>query len=805
MPAHAFLALALSAASLPAPSGAGEGGDYPIAPVPFTEVVVRDTFWAPRLATSLKATIPHCFEQCEKTGRLANFARAGGLEEGGFEGIYFNDSDVYKVIEGASYALQIAPDPELDAYLDALIAKIAAAQEEDGYLYTARALASDTYQPPGGPARWTDPSGHELYCAGHLYEGAVAHFLATSKRTLLDVALRNADLIVAQFGEGGTQVWPPGHQEIEMGLVKLYRLTGEEKYLRLAERFLELRGRPTGRTFGLFGEYSQDHLPVVEQTRAVGHAVRAGYLYSGMADIAALVGRPDYVAALERIWADVARSKLYLNGGIGAAGGHEGFGAEFELPNLVAYCETCASIATVLWNQRMFQLLGRSAFIDVLERSLYNGLLSGVSLDGRSFFYPNPLESDGRHGRSPWFGCACCPSNVARLVPSMPGYIYATRGDELYVNLYAGNTARIHLEGGAIDVRMETDYPWDGRVRLAITPESPGREITLRLRIPGWARNEPAPGGLYRFAKDSDARPTLHVQGVGEVPLSMDDGYATVRRVWQADDVLTLELPMPIRRVLCDERVKENRGKTALQRGPLVYCVEWPDVDRGEVVNLVLPEDAALTVATEPELLGGVRVLRGPASSTRWTTEDGARRIESTAVSITAIPYYAWAHRGPGEMAVWLARELSAARPLPSPTIASRAKASASGGDASALNDQREPQSSGDHSNRFLHWWPRKGTTEWVQYEFDAPTTVAAVEVYWFDDTGRGECRLPASWTLTYRDGEEWKPVPDAGEFGCAIDCYNRTTFTPVRTNALRLEVQLPPTMSAGIHEWRVE
>lgn len=802
----AAVALTSLSAQLLPPTVVAAAGDYPIAPVPFTQVEVRDGFWAPRLSTSLEETIPHCFEQCEETGRLANFARAGGLEEGEFQGIYFNDSDVFKIIEGASYALQTAPDPELDAYLDALITKIAAAQEEDGYLYCARTLCSDEYQPPGGPERWSDPNGHELYNVGHLYEGAVAHHLATGKRALLDVALKNADLICELFGEGGEQVWPPGHEEIEMGLVKLYRLTGERKYLKQAERFLELRGRPEGRTHGLYGEYSQDHAPVAEQSRAVGHAVRAAYLYSGMADIAALVGRPDYVEALERIWTDVVRAKLYLNGGIGAAGGHEGFGAEFDLPNLVAYCETCASIANVLWNQRMFQLLGRAEFIDVLERSLYNGVLSGISLDGRMFFYPNPLESDGRHARSPWFGCACCPSNVARLVPSMPGYVYATNGeDELYVNLFVDSTARIGLAGGVVGVEMETDYPWDGRVKVTITPSEPGQTLALKLRIPGWARNVPAPGELYRFARRSDEGPKLSLSGAGEIPLRIDEaGYVMISRAWQPGDCITLHLPMPVRRVLCDDRVVEDVGKVALQRGPLVYCIEWPDVEGGQVVNLVLEDDAELEVAEEPALLGGVRVLRGKAKSTRFEHDGGSTEIRQDTVPFTAIPYYAWAHRGRGEMVVWLARDLAAARPLPAPTIASRAKATASGGDPQALNDQREPKSSGDHSNRFLHWWPRKGTLEWVQYDLAEPTEVSAVEVYWFDDTGRGECRLPASWRLLYRAGEQWKPVENPTGFGCGLDGYNRTEFDPVTTDALRLEIQLPEKMSSGIHEWRV-
>jgi len=779
---------------------AGPARDWPIKLVPFHQVQAEDGFWQPRLETSRKVTIPYCLEQCEKTGRISNFAKAGGLMEGKFEGIYFNDSDLYKILEGAAYTLKTHPDPKLDKYVDRIIGYIAAAQEDDGYLYTARTLCGPDYMPPGGKQRWSAPGGHELYCAGHLYEAAVAHFQATGKRTLLDVALKNADLICQTF-RPGKETWPPGHEEIEIGLVKLYRATGEEKYLRQAEFFLELRGRKE--THRLFGPYSQDHLPVEQQREAVGHAVRAGYLYTGMADVAILRNKKSWFEALDAIWADIVGKKLYVTGGVGARGGGEAFGAAYELPNLTAYCETCAAIANVLFNQRMFQRTGDGRYMDVLERSLYNGVLPGVGLDGKSFFYTNVLESDGRHQRSPWFGCACCPSNIARFIPAVPGFAYGQTQDAVYVNLYFAGKASVELAGRHVELQQQTDYPWSGRVKLSVEPQQPA-EFALKLRIPGWARNQPVPSDLYRFLKPSEQPPVLKLNGQ-VVPVELEKGYAVLKRTWRPGDTVELELPMPVRRLVAHQAVEADRGRVALQRGPLVYCVEWPDVPEGKVLCLLLPDDAPLSVKQRADLLGGVCVIEGRAQRTRFVLSEGRKQIAKEPVRFTAIPYYAWAHRGRGEMAVWLARTEEAARPLPAPTIASRATARASGGDVTALNDQREPKSSGDHSSRFLHWWPRKGTVEWVEYHFAEPTRVSAVEVYWFDDTGRGECRVPESWRLLYREGEQWKPVANPSGFGCEKDKYNRTTFTPVVTRALRLEVQLPEKFSAGIHEWKVQ
>jgi len=801
--------------------GSIKKGDYPLKAVPFKDVEVTDEFWSARLETNRKVTIPHTFKESERTGRINNFAKAAKMMEGKFEGIYFNDSDVYKIIEGASYALAAHPDTELDKYLDGLIAKIAAAQEPDGYLYTARTLCGPDYMPPGGKERWSDiAGGHELYCLGHLLEAAAAHHEATGKKSLLDVATKAADLVCSVFNENGKRN-PCGHQEIEIGLVKLYRVTGDEKYLRQARFFLEQRGRPEGHS--LYGTYSQDHKPVAEQDEAVGHAVRACYMYSGMADVAALCGEKAYVEALNKIWADVVGRKLYLTGGIGAAGGHEGFGPAYDLPNLIAYCETCAAIAKAFWNHRMFLLTGDARYMDVFERVLYNGLISGVSLDGKSFFYPNPLESDGRHRRSGWFDCACCPSNIPRFIPQIPGYIYAVRGDELFINLFIAGRAKVSMNDQTITVKQETRYPWDGNIKLTIEPDKDSQEFTVLVRVPGWSRNEVVPsvsarpsldgGDLYRFSEPSKETATININGT-PVKYELQKGYAAIRRNWNKGDVIEIVLPMLVRRIVSDERIADNTGKVALQRGPIVYCLEWPDVHPvrnslsngvkdGHVVNLLLSDDAAISTKFEPDLLGGVQVLRFAALG--LARADKQQGIKSEKVECTAIPYYAWAHRGPGEMAVWLARIESAARPLPAPTIASNSKATASGGDVKALNDQREPKSSGDHSNSFLHWWPHKGTKEWVQYDFPKPAKVSAVEIYWFDDTGRGECRLPKSWQLFYRESGQWKQVENPSGYGCEGDRYNRTTFEPVVTDGLRIEVQLPQDFSAGIHEWRVE
>lgn len=630
---------------------------YPYAPVPFTAVRVDDGFWLPRMETNRVTTVWYDFQKCEETGRIDNFAKAGGLLPGEFRGIPYDDSDVYKVVEGASYLLAMRPDPKLDEYLDTLIAKFAAAQEPDGYLYTARRLFAPENMPKmSGPQRWSNlASSHELYNVGHLYEAAVAHYQATNKRSLLEIAIRNADLLCATFGPGRLQE-PPGHEEIEIGLVKLYRITGEEKYLKLAKFFLDIRGR--AETHTLRGAYQQDHKPVVLQNEAVGHAVRAGYLYSGMADVAAMTGDHDYIQAIDGLWEDVVHHKLHLTGGIGANPNGEAFGNAYELPNRGAYLETCAAIANAFWNQRMFLLHGDARYVDVLERVIYNGFLSGVSLSGDRFFYPNPLETDGKepfnqgsNERAPWFGCSCCPVNVVRFVPSIANYIYATRGDSLYVNLFVGGSATAKLGDRVIRISQATRYPWDGSVRLQINLDSPS-DFALHVRIPGWARGEVVPSDLYRFATDASAEtPRLRVNGRVLTLSEIEKGYAVIRRTWNKGDVLELELPMPVRRVLAHEKVKADIGRVAVQRGPLVYCAEGAD-NGGQALNLSIPDDARFTVEHRDDLLGGLTLIRtrGLLNQAVTSGSEAARAVE-----IVMVPYYAWNHRGPNPMAVWLA------------------------------------------------------------------------------------------------------------------------------------------------------
>jgi hypothetical protein len=790
------LLVSLSISCQKAPAAA-----YPINPVPLTAVQLTDNFWAPRIETNRAVTIPHALEQSESTGRIKNFEIAGGLTQGAFCTKYpFDDSDVFKVIEGASYSLMVHPDPELEKQLDDIIAKIAAAQEEDGYLYTARTI--DPENPPVdwvGKERWSNLyMSHELYNLGHLYEAAVAHFKATGKRNLLNVAVKSADLVDSLFGPRKRR-GAPGHQEIEIGLVKLYRQTGRKKYLNLAKFFLDERGNATDRK--LYGAYSQDHQPASEQSEAVGHAVRAMYMYSGMADVGVLTGDQAYGQALLRLWEDVAFRKMYVTGGIGAAGGIEGFGPAYELPNAQAYCETCASIAFILWNQRMFLLQGEAKYIDLLERTLYNAFLSGIALSGNLFFYPNPLESFGQHHRSPWFNCACCPSNVVRFVPQIPGFMYATRDMSLYVNLYAAGEASVAVGDQRVRLEQQTQYPWDGEIRIVVSPDRTS-EFGIHVRIPGWASGRPVPGDLYQYLGSGETAVSIRVNGE-QIPLELAQGYAAIRRTWNPGDAIEISLPMPVRRVAANAQVRTDAGKVALERGPLVYCAEWPD-NGGQVSNIVLADDAPLSFERRDSLLNGVTVIKGEAVGLYEGRSPGQAALRKQ--ELTAIPYYAWAHRGEGEMAVWLPRQEAGARALPRPTIASASRASASGDKrAEAVNDLWEPSSSGDQVHPYLHWWPNKGTEEWVQYDFDRILSVAAVQVYWYDDTGRGECRVPASWRVLYRIGDDWLPVESLNPYGVEKDVYNRVTFRPVLTRGLRLEIQLQKDFSAGVQEWKVE
>jgi DUF1680 family protein len=619
--------------------------DYPVQPVPFTAVHLQDDFWRPRLETNRLVTIPTAFSKCEESGRMDNFARAAAVLRGEKitslkpPGYPFDDTDPYKVLEGASFALSVTPDATMDEYVDKLVTLIASAQEPDGYLYTTRTINPQHPHEWSGTNRWVnDPKlSHELYNAGHLFEAACAHYQATGKTNLLNVARREADLLVKTFGPATNQLHiTPGHEIVEMGLAKLYRVTGDEKYLTLAKYFIDARG-PGG------SEYSQAKLKPVDQTEAVGHAVRAGYLYSGMADVAALTGDESYIHAMDAIWSNCVGKKIYLTGGIGARAAGEAFGKNYELPNLSAYNETCAAIANAYWNQRLFLLHGEGKYADVLERILYNGMLSGVSLDGKKFFYPNPLESDGNYERSEWFGCACCPGNMTRFLSSLPGYAYAQKRDEIFVNLFASGTADIKLDK-KVTVTQATKYPWDGAVKFTVAPEKKS-SFTLALRIPGWARGDVLPGDLYRFADTNNEPVTLKLNGKS-VKFKIVDGYAKMNRKWSAGDVVELNLPMPIRRIVASDLVKADAGRVALQRGPIVFCAEWADNPDGKVRGLTLPDSQSLAASFAPNLLNGVETIKGRVLNANNLEQD-----------FMAIPYYAWANRGKGEMAVWLRRQ----------------------------------------------------------------------------------------------------------------------------------------------------
>ncbi|HOL46188.1 MAG TPA: glycoside hydrolase family 127 protein [Candidatus Saccharicenans sp.] len=776
--------------------------DYVIKPTRLAAVSFQDSFWQKRIDTDVNVTIPHVFKQLEQTGRLKNFELASPQGQGDFCSNYpFDDSDVYKAIEAASYSLMLHPDPELVKYLDKVISKIAAAQEKDGYIYTARAIKDKggkiPYKDWVASKRWeNEESSHELYNLGHLYEAAVAHYQATGKKNLLNIALKSAELVLKEFGPGKLMV-PPGHQEIEIGLIKLYRLTGEKKYLDQAKFFLDQRGNSQGHK--LYGFYSQDHLPVTQQTEAVGHAVRAAYMYSAMADVAALTGDEAYQQALNKLWEDVVFRKMYLTGGIGSTGAWEGFGPAYNLPNASAYCETCASIANAFWNYRMFLLEGEAKYLDVFERVVYNGVLSGISLSGDRFFYANPLASFGQHERTPWFGCACCPPNVARFLPQMGQYVYATSGDRLFVNLYGANSAQVEVKGLKVRLEQQTRYPWEGEIKLTVNPEKEGRFVLL-LRIPGWAQGQPVPGDLYSYTGQTTGKPSVKVNQQ-QVELKLEKGFLPLERSWKAGDTVEISLPLEPRQVLANEKVKDDNGLVAVERGPIVYCAEWAD-NQGRVSNLLLPVGASLQAEYKSDLLGGVATIK--AEGKAFKVEKG--KVKGETRTITLIPYYAWAHRGRGEMAVWLAREEARVKPTPEPSLASKARVEASEGARGArfVNDQYEPENSNDHSVGYLHWWPKKGTTEWVSYEWSSPVKISGVAVYWFDDTGEGECRVPASWKLYYKKGSEWVEVKSKGAYGVEKDKYNVVKFSPVTTTALKLELKMQKDFSAGLQEWKV-
>jgi uncharacterized protein len=648
-------------------AGQAQKADYPIQVVPFTKVKLNDDFWLPRIKINHTVTIPASFERCEETGRVKNFEMAAA-KSGKFCTIFpFDDTDIYKTIEGASFSLSLYPDKALEDYIDSLIVKIRNAQEPDGYLYTARTINPNEPHLWAGTSRWEKERelSHELYNAGHLYEAAAAHYQATGKRNLLDIALKNADLVCATFGYNKRHV-APGHEVVEMGLVKLYRITNKKEYLETAKYFIEERGHfkgydPNSKDPWKSGAYWQDHKPVVEQFEAVGHAVRAGYLYSAMADVAALTDDKDFLRAIDSIWNNVVGKKIYVQGGVGAIGDGERFGDNYELPNRTAYNETCAAIANVYWNHRMFLLHGDSKYIDILEKSLYNGLISGVGMDGKSFFYTNAMEikngmphKDMEAGRSGWFPCSCCPTNVTRLIPSIPGYMYAQKDNNLYVNLFATSSTTIEVNKKIVQLTQQNNYPWDGNLMFTVTPKSPV-EMNLLIRIPGWAQNKAMPSSLYKFEANSSAKTTITINGK-LVDYKIENGYAVLNKTWKKGDVVAVNLPMEVRKVVADPHVADDLGKVALQRGPLIYCAEWAD-NNGMASDFILPENTQFSTEFRKDLLNGVTVMKSEAIAV--VIDNTGLNVTTVPRPFTAIPYYAWAHRGKGEMMIWFPKKVT--------------------------------------------------------------------------------------------------------------------------------------------------
>jgi hypothetical protein len=757
--------------------------------VPFTDVRIEDAFWAPRRETNRVGSIPANLDNLVKAGNIRNFELAAAGKREGFSGPVFMDSDLYKGMEAAAYSLATHPDPDLERRLDDIIAKIAAAQQTNGYLNTWF-----TVKEPD--KRWTNlRDQHELYCAGHLFEGAVAYFEATGKRNFLSIATRLADHIDSVFGPPPKRLGYPGHPEIELALVKLARATGESRYFNLARFFVENRGRhfyaeEHRTTLAQYdGSYWQDDVPIYEHKNIKGHAVRACYLMSGTTDVAAETGDARLLAMLSRVWRNTTERNVYLTGGIGPSAHNEGFTVDYDLPNQTAYQETCATIALAQWNHRLALLYGDARYADVVERALYNGVLAGVSQDGTRFFYVNPLESQGNHHRSPWFGCACCPPNVARTLASLGGYAYATSDQALWVNLYIQGSVKAKVAGEPVTLMVTTDYPWSGKVKLKLELAQ-AKPFELRLRSPGWCE-----GATVSVKGSKGASPTL------------DRGYLVLSREWRNGDSVELDLPMSVQRVAANPNVKADAGLLAIQRGPLVYCLEA--CDHSEPLSaLYLPAEAELRGTKEKSLLGGVVTIQGEAQVAEeldWTRRLYQANAPSRRVPITAIPYYAWDNRKAGAMKVWLP---VAPPPQRAGGLETRAQVKLSfvSGNCQpeGIHDGVEPKRSGDQPASNCHWWPHKGTDEWAQYTWNKPVTVGGAKVYWFDDTGRGECRLPASWRIEFLDGADWRPVDAKGDVTVAADRWCEVAFRPVTTSAVRLRVNLQKDWAAGVHEWKV-
>ena len=729
--------------------------DYSVKPVPFTDVDINDDFWAPKIEVNRTVSIQHCLAMHEETGRLAS----------------------PKYVEAAAYMLVKREDPELEAYMDELIDKMVDRLER----------------------RISENPEAAVHVSGHFLEAAIAYYSATGKRKMLDAAIKAADTMDEIYGPG-KKTYISGHEGLKIGLIQLYRHTGNDKYWKLAKFFLDERGKGDYDRTGEYAvdrTYAQDHKPVIEQEEAVGHAVRATFLYIALTDIAALTGDPAYSEANRKIWEDAVFKKTYLTGGIGSVRFHEQFGDAYELPNVSAWNETCAAYGSAVWNHRLFLRHKDAKYIDMMERVLYNGWLVGVSYKGNRFFYQNPLKCFGNYERFRWINVPCCPPNVVRLMASLGSYIYAKSGNDIYVNLFIGNNAAIQTENNLVQLTQETQYPWTGTVKLMVEPEQ-SKEFSLLIRIPMWTQNQPMPGDLYHYSENYPDRVVITVNGE-ETAYETESGYARLKRKWEKGDVIEMNIPMPIRKVFPNRKIKYDTGLTALERGPLVYCAEWPDNKGGHVMNLLLHEDAVFEPKFKEDVLGGMTVINGDVEALH--RENGGNAVESVKQRLTAIPYYAWANRGMGEMAVWMPRREDQVRVFPVVPPDPIKSVDSSGGiekgwtgyhdqndDITAVYDGFDPINSADESDLYFRMRPPLETAAWVEYTFNKPTEISSTQVYWVDD--RRFCRLPESWRILYKENGRWIPVENKESYSVEKDKFNTVHFQPVTTTAVRIEVE---------------
>ncbi|MEZ0324978.1 MAG: glycoside hydrolase family 127 protein [Fimbriimonas sp.] len=754
-------------------------------PIPFTDVTIRDRFWQPRQETNRTATVQQCLTQLDDAGNYLVMRLAAEGKRTGYKGLIFTDSDLYKVLEGVSYTLATHPNPDLDKRADELIALIASAQMKDGYI--------NTWHQVNAPDRlWKNlRDEHELYCAGHMIEAAVAHHKATGKKNFLDIALRFANLIDQRYGPSG-QPGYPGHPELELALVKLWKDTGDDRWLALTKKMIETRGThffamehntPEAR---YDGTYWLDDVPIREHKEIKGHAVRAAYLLTGAADLARETHDAEMIKMLNRVWRNATEKRVFITGGIGPSGSNEGFTVDYDLPTLSAYQETCASIAMALWGQRMALLFGDAKYVDSVEMALYNGMLSGISLDGKSFFYVNPLASRGTHHRAPWFTCACCPPNVLRTIASLGDYVYARSKNELVVNLYVGGDLNTTVGNEPLKLQVKTDYPWDGKV--AMTFAAPSR-AGLRLRNPGWAQGA-----------------SLMVNGKKQSEPKMDKGYFVLAGPWKQGDTVTLDLPMPAMQMEAHPGAKDDRGRAAVQRGPLIYCAEQVD-NSAPVEELVLPRGTSLKPTYRKDVLGGVVVIEAEGQavpSPDWDRKLYQPLQAAKKAKATLIPYGYWDNRKAGPMEVWLPLVPPLAK-ITGPEGKAKVSLSFRSGNAQpwGINDGLEVAKSDEQPAALLHFWPHKGGEEWVQYTWDKPQTITGSKIFWFDDTGRGECRLPKDFKLQALVNGQWTDLALKGK-AIAMDKWTDLTFPAITSTALRVVIQQKEGWASGIHEWKV-